>query len=150
MGLGGALDVSSSLMLGVGLIWRWPSMENWGCYWTQLLTTQKSVLERGGRCWQKGKLPLIRMRAVWADGGLIVLAKTGSKDSAQLWKFLKGKGKSSHLIIEMGGQCHFHHLPHAGLLTSCDPSRDACLVHSLFVRLLKGKPGKRSGHLLIT
>ena len=77
-------------------------------------------------------------------------AKTGSKDSAQLWKFLKGKGKSSHLIIEMGGQCHFHHLACAGLLTSCDPSQDAHLVHSLFMRLLKGKPGKRAGHLLIT
>lgn len=54
-------------------------------------------------------------------------------------KVFKGKRKLSHLIMEMGVQCHFHCLLHASLLISCDPSRAANLVHSLFMRLLKGK-----------
>ena len=71
------------------------------------------------------------------------------------WWFWRGTGKSSQL---MGGQTH-HHSPLraglcAGLLTPCNLRLDVILLTvwspSLLGRLLKGKLGKKSSHLLIT
>ena len=46
-----------------------------------------------GTCWEKGKLFLIKKPATWGEGRLISPQKTSSEDSAEPWKFLKGKVK---------------------------------------------------------
>lgn len=75
--------------------------------------------------------------------------KTNSEGSAQPWKFLKRKRDIISANHWDGGQSHCcHPLLHADLWTSCDLSLDANLftqfVYSFFLRLLKGKLGKRS------
>ena len=85
-----------------------------GGYWNQFLTTQKSVLERGADAGRK-ETCLNQNAGSLGRWWPHCPAETGSKDSAQLWKCLKGKGKSSHLIIEMGLGGSMSFLP----LTAC-------------------------------
>ena len=80
--------------------------------------------------------------------------KTTSQDSAQPWKLLKGN-REVISVNHWNRGSELSPLPTAcrlcaGLLTPCDLSLDALLFTSLFMRLLKGKLGKRSGLLLIT
>ena len=50
----------------------------------------------------------------------------------------------------MGGQSHCNYPLYSGLSVSCDLFLECYLIQTLFTRLLKGKLGKRSGHVLIT
>lgn len=112
MGLGRALDVSSSLYawsrahLKVAFRGELGVLLNSVAHHSEISTRER------GRCCRKGKLSLIRMPAVWADGSLTVLQKLVPKFCSAM-KVFKGKGKSSHLIMEMGGSVSFP------LLTAC-------------------------------
>ena len=88
-------------------------------------------------------------------GWLQHLPKTTSEDSARCERFPRGIGKSSQLMRGpdsspsplCAGLC-------AGLLIPCNVHLDVILLtvwsHNLLGRLLKGKLGKKSSHLLTT
>ena len=111
-------------------------------------------------CWElkksilKREQKLVERKAAFNQnnsnlGRCSIPPKTTSENS--IMKALKGK-REVISITEIEGQSRHHPPLSAGWSTSCDPPLDVILFTKLcsphlFRRLLKGKLGKRSGHL---
>ena len=104
----------------------------------------KSIPKRErSKCWQKGKLLVIRMLALCGNGELSVTQKAFSKTLLGHEDFLREKWIRQRVRVchlpRCVQACQFIVIFHQILFCS----------HSLFVRSLKEKLGKRSGHQLM-